>query len=123
MLDLKFVRTHLKDVKAMLQSRGYPLDLSAFEAIDKKRRDLLPELESLRHLRNKVSQDIAEMKKKGEDASRVITEMKQTSSEIKEMEALLSGVEEELGPLLMVVPNMPDDSEKHTSNRGFCFAS
>ena len=110
MLDLKFVRTNLNEVKAMLQKRGYQFDLSVFEAIDKKRRDLLPELESLRHRRNRVSQDIAEMKKKGVDASPVITEMKQVSSDIKEMEALLSGVEEELGPLLMVMPNMPDDS-------------
>ena len=42
------------------------------------------------------------MKKKGVDASPVITEMKQVSSDIKEMEALLSGVEEELGPLLQL---------------------
>ena len=110
MLDLKFIRSNLDRVKEMMENRGYDLDISAFESIDSKRREMLPALEGLRHQRNRVSQEIAEMKKKGEDASNVIKEMKEVSAEIKEKESILSEIEDELIPFLMVVPNMPDES-------------
>ncbi len=97
-------------VKEMIENRGYDLDISVFEAIDSKRRELLPALEGLRHQRNRVSQEIAEMKKNGEDASQLIEKMKKVSAEIKAKESELSGIEEELTPFLMVVPNMPDES-------------
>ena len=110
MLDLKFIRSNLERVKEMIENRGYDLDISVFESIDSKRRELLPALENLRHQRNSVSQQIAEMKKSGEDASTVIAEMKKVSAEIKKGEAVLSGIEEELTPFLMLIPNMPDES-------------
>ncbi len=110
MLDLKFIRSNLDRVKEMIVNREYDLDISVFESIDTRRRELLPALESLRHRRNSVSQEIAEMKKLGEDASNLIQEMKSVSAEIKEKEAVLSGIEEELTPFLMVIPNMPDES-------------
>jgi len=110
MLDLKFVRSHIDDVREMVKNRGYDLDLSLFETIDKKRREILPNLEELRHRRNRVSQEIAEMKKKGEDASGVIAEMKKVSAEIKDMDGELSEIEDQLQPLLMVIPNIPHES-------------
>lgn len=110
MLDLKFIRSNLERVKEMIENRRYDLDISVFESIDSKRREILPALESLRHLRNSVSQEIAGMKKSGEDASTVIKQMKKVSAEIKEREAALSEIEDELIPFLMVIPNMPDES-------------
>ena len=110
MLDLKFIRSNLDGVKEMIENRGYDLDISVFESIDSKRRELLPALEGLRHQRNRVSQEIAEMKKNGEDASQLIEKMKKVSAEIKAKESELSGIEEELTPFLMVVPNIPDES-------------
>jgi len=110
MLDLKFVRSNLDSIKEMIKNRCYDLDLSQFEALDLERRERLTELEDLRHQRNRVSEEIAAMKKKGEDASSVIAEMKTVSSTIKEMEKELPKFIEELSQLLMVVPNMPHES-------------
>jgi len=110
MLDLKFIRSRLDAVKRMLADRRYTLDLSLFEAVDKKRREILAVLENLRHRRNKVSEEIAQLKKSGLDASSLIAEMKQVSLEIKDLETSLSSVDEELQPLLMVIPNMPHES-------------
>ncbi len=110
MLDLKFIRSNLDKVKEMLKNRGYDLDISVFESVDKERREILTSLEGLRHQRNRVSEDIAAMKKKGEDASQIIPEMKQVSAQIKEREAELSQVEDQLNPFLMIVPNMPHES-------------
>lgn len=110
MLDLKFVRSNLDDIKDMVKQRNYDLDLSRFESLDKKRREGLSFLEDLRHRRNKVNDQIASMKKSGQDATPVISEMKDVSLLIKEKEKELSQCIEELDSLLMIIPNMPDDS-------------
>jgi seryl-tRNA synthetase len=110
MLDLRFIRSRLDEVKQMLADRKYSLDLSLFETVDKKRREILGVLESLRHRKNKVSEEIAHMKKAGQDAASLIGEMKEVSVEIKELESSLSRVDEELRPLLMIIPNMPHQS-------------
>jgi seryl-tRNA synthetase len=100
----------MESVREMIGNRGYDLDLSLFESVDIERRELLPVLEGLRHKRNKVSQDIAEMKKRGEDAAKTISEMKGVSAEIKDMEATLAQLDNQLKPLMMVIPNMPHES-------------
>ena len=110
MLELKFVRSNLGDIKEMIKTRGYDLDISRFETLDQERRGKLSVLEGLRHQRNRVSEDVAAMKKRGEDASNIIAEMKEVSSEIKEKEKELPGILEELNDLLMVIPNIPDES-------------
>ena len=110
MLDLKFIRNNLESVKAMLKKRGNDLDLAVFETIDKDRREQLSAMEGLRHQRNKVSDEIAQMKKNGEDASGVIAEMKKVSSEIKELETAVSNIEKKLDSLLMEIPNIPHES-------------
>ncbi len=110
MLELKFVRSNLGDIKEMLKTRGYDLEISRFETLDRERRGKLSVLEGLRHQRNRVSEDIAAMKKRGEDAANIIAEMKEVSSEIKEKEKELPGIVEELNDLLMVIPNIPDES-------------
>ena len=110
MLDLKFTRMNIGTIKKMVKDRGYDLDLSQFERLDKERRDRLTVLESLRHRRNQVTEEIAAMKKRGDDASAVIKEMKQVSSDIKEKEKDISGFVDELNELLMVIPNIPHES-------------
>ncbi len=110
MLDLKFIRSNLNSVREMISNRGYDLDVSRLEELDLERRKRLTTLEELRHKRNQVSEEIAAMKKRGEDASGIITQMKDVSSEIKEKEKELSRFLEELDQLLMVMPNIPHES-------------
>jgi seryl-tRNA synthetase len=110
MLDLKFVRSNLTVVRDGLEKRGYDLDLSRFQSLDEKRRLILANLEQLRHQRNTVSDRIAVMKKSGEDASSLISEMKTVGKRIKEIESELPAVMDELDALLMLLPNMPDES-------------
>ncbi len=110
MLDLKFVRTKPDLITDMLKDRGYDLDLSSLKTLDEKRRSILVRLEDLRYQRNKVSDQIAAMKKDREDASSLISEMKTVSKEIKEMEADLPKIVDELNMLLLLIPNIPHES-------------
>jgi seryl-tRNA synthetase len=110
MLDLKFIRSNLDSIRNMVRDRGYDMDISQFEALDYERRKRLSVLEELRHHRNRVSDEIAAMKKSGKDASAIITEMKAVSADIKEKEKELVHFIEELNQMHMVIPNMPHES-------------
>jgi seryl-tRNA synthetase len=110
MLDLKFIRSNLDSIRNMVRDRGYDMDISRFEALDHERRKRLSVLEELRHRRNRVSDEIATMKKSGKDASAIITEMKAVSADIKEKEKELAHFIEELNQIHMVIPNMPHES-------------
>ncbi|MDY7037340.1 MAG: serine--tRNA ligase, partial [Thermodesulfobacteriota bacterium] len=110
MLDLKFIRSNLDLVKEMIKNRGYDLDISLFESMDRERLEILSSLESLRHHRNRVGEEIASIKKRGEDASPVISEMKAVSSDIKKKEAELARIKVNLDPFLMLLPNIPHES-------------
>jgi seryl-tRNA synthetase len=110
MLDLKFVRSNIESIRDMLKTRGYDLDISRFETLDQERRTRLTVLEELRHRRNQVSDEIAAMKKNGADASSVIAEMKTVSSNIKEKEKELPLFVDELNEMLMIIPNIPNES-------------
>lgn len=43
MLDLKYIRTHLDEVRQALARRRAKVDLDAFMALDERRRALIPE--------------------------------------------------------------------------------
>jgi len=110
MLDLRFVRSNLETVRQMLKDRGYELDVSRLERLDRERRERLSVLEELRHQRNRVGDEIAAMKKTGEDASPAIQEMKDVASRIKDMERELPALLDEFDQLLKVIPNIPHES-------------
>jgi len=110
MLDLKFVRANFDRIRDMLRSRGYDLDVSRIEHLDAERRQRLTTLEDLRHRQNLVNDEIASRKKQGEDASALIDEMRSVSAQIKDKEKELPRYVNELNDLLMVIPNIPDET-------------
>ncbi len=110
MLDLKFVREHLSEVKERIGKRGLPIDWDLFVNLDKERREILQEVEQLRAGRNQVSDLIARKKKNKEDPTVEIAEMREVSARIKELETTLEAKEEALRQLLMEMPNLPHES-------------
>ena len=110
MLDLKFVREHFDEVKEKIGRRGQAIDWSFFTALDTERRTIIQEAEGLRAQRNWVNDLIASKKKKKEDASGEISQMKEVSSRVKELEVRLGEKEEALRERMMVIPNVPHES-------------
>ena len=107
MLEIKFVRDHLTEVKKALSNRGGTADFDIFETCDAKRRSILSEIEKLRHRRNVVSDEIAHMKKAGGNADETIAEMRQVSNRIKELDKPLAAVVTQIDEFLMGLPNIP----------------
>jgi len=110
MLEIKQVRQNLAAVEAALATRGQAVVLEPFRAIDERHRCTLQEIEELRHRRNVVTDEIARMKKAGENAEAKVIEMRTVSGRIKELERALGETEEQLNTLLMGIPNLPHAS-------------
>jgi len=111
MLELRFIRENLELVREKIKHRGLAdTRIQDFAGLDGKRLGLLNEVEALRNLRNKVTKEVAEMKKAGQDAGSLITEMRETGERIKEFDRQLAGVEEELHDIVMEIPNLCADS-------------
>ena len=110
MLDLAFVRDNLEVVKQKMRERGLGGALEDFESIDRERRKFLVEAERGKARRNKVSEEIATLKKQGQDASALIAEMRQLGDEIKQPDEKAKGLDEQLRELLRNIPNVPHES-------------
>jgi seryl-tRNA synthetase len=110
MLEIKFVRQNLDIVKKALDNRGGKADWGAFTKADDQRKTALGEIEQLRHRRNVVSDEIAALKKSGQDAQQIVLEMRQVGERIKHLEKELAVHEETIDAILMGIPNIPHES-------------
>jgi len=110
MLDLGYVREHLDVIEQMARNRGIALDLEPFRAIDTERRQLITTTERLKAERNKASDEIAKLKKAGQDASPILARMKQVSDTIKRDDERIAELDEQLKQFLLTVPNIPHSS-------------
>ena len=102
MLDLKYIREHIDEVRANLTARGSRVDLDALLQLDEQRRRVVNELNEVRRKRNELSESIRG--RKPSDAERT------RGRELKEaepaLEASLAQVETELDALNRSVPNL-----------------
>jgi seryl-tRNA synthetase len=110
MLEIKFIRQNLAAVEAALAARGQSVALDTFKAVDGQHRQALQEIEDLRHRRNIVSDEIARLKKAGDPAENLVTEMRSVSTRIKELEKTAAETQENLSAILMDLPNLPHAS-------------
>jgi len=111
MLDMKFVRENIDQIKEKLAIRGSGIDLSLFLKMDEKRRGILGEIEALRAERNRASDEIAAKKKAKQKVDpEVFTSMKALSVRIKVLDEALKAAEQETGDFILTIPNLPHDS-------------
>ncbi len=110
MLDLKFVVENADFVKDAMKTRSGEYDVDAVLKLDRKRRDILKEVEVLKAERNRESAQVAALKKEKKDASEIIARMKEVGDKIKELDAQLAPTEADLKMALLSIPNIPDKS-------------
>ncbi len=107
MLDLKFINTNLEAVKTAMNNRRAKIDFTLLSGNDEKRKALLLNTEELRHTRNTVSNEIAKLKKSGENADSLIKKMKDVSDTIKTLDKELVLIETAIQDFLISLPNIP----------------
>jgi seryl-tRNA synthetase len=109
MLDIKLIREHPEIVRKDLEKRCEPEKLEMLNNLiqyDIQWRKLLAEANELRHKRKVITAEIANLKKKGKDASKQIEEAKNIPQEIKTLETKVAEYREKADLLLLKLPNI-----------------
>src|ERR1700719_1334008 len=110
MLAREYLREHADEYRAALKNRGAKVDLDRFVDLDGERRRTIARVETLKNQRNVASQEIATLKKNKQDAASQIEAMKRVGDEIKELDARLAEIEEQLRAIELDLPNVPHAS-------------
>ena len=115
MLDIRFLRENpdlvKENIKKKFQDRKLPMVDEAI-ALDQKRRDIQAEADQLRADKNKISKEIGKFMAQGDKAAAEEAKQKVAafSKRLAELEEEAPKVEEELRKIMLVIPNIIDDS-------------
>ena len=102
MLDIRFIRENPEKVKQGCQKKQVKIDIDRILLLDKKRREFLQKIDSLRAAQNKISEG------GGKDKAQ-IKKAKELKNQIKELEIELKKIDEEFNALMLQLPNLPFD--------------
>ena len=126
MLDIKRIREDYEGVKAAVETRGNgDFGLPQVVELDKKRRELLAEVEQMKNQQKVQSKQIPVYKKEGRDTTELMAELMKLSDDIKALDVQVSETEAALKDALLNVPNTPykdvqpgkDDSDNEELRR------
>ena len=112
MLDIKFLVENTDKVKEALSHRNGNFEPYIDSAVEneKKRKQIIAKVETLKATRNTESDNIAKLKKAKQDASELIASMQQISAQIKELDAQQAEVEANIRTALLAIPNIPSET-------------
>lgn len=113
MLDIKFIRENPDAVREAMRRRGESVPLDELLELDARRRALVTEVERLKAQRNDASEQVARLKRTGEnpeEAARLIETMRAVSDKIKAMDEEVRDVDLRLTELMLAIPNIPHES-------------
>jgi len=104
------MRNDLNGVAARLATRSFVLDTAKFAQLEGERKTIQTRTQELQAKRNSSSKLIGQAKAKDEDVSAIMAEVANLGDELKQLEAQLERVQQELNAFLSVIPNTPHES-------------
>jgi seryl-tRNA synthetase len=108
MLDIKRIRNEFEEVKALIELRGKgDFGMSELLDMDKKRREIIANVEQMKNKQKTVSKQIPMFKKEGKDTTEIMAEMKNLSDEIKTLDDSVKKIDESIKEKLLNIPNTP----------------
>lgn len=110
MLDIKLLRDDMHSVAEKLATRGYVLDIAAFQQLEASRKSLQIEIQNLQNERNSRAKEIGIAKAKGLDATLMLQAATALSDTLTKQETELTTIQAALNDLLMYIPNIPHSS-------------
>ncbi len=111
MIDLAYVRGNLPLVEEKLRARGVDpgVALADFAEIDLRRREAITRLETLKARRNRLTEEIAALRRVKADATAQTEETRLLKVELEALESTAADGDSRLQSLLQTVPNLPAD--------------
>ncbi|NTV92166.1 MAG: serine--tRNA ligase [Chlorobiaceae bacterium] len=114
MLDITYVRQNPDEIASMLRNRQLASEEPRLQELleyDRKRRELVQRSDEMKAQRNKVSKEIADIKRTGQGSGEeLIRQMKEVSDEITTMDAALTKLETDIEEILLSLPNRLHES-------------
>ena len=110
MLDPKLIKEKPQIIRDMLKDRAVDFDLETLIESDQKRRELIIKTDELRKKKNQVALEISQKKKAGEDASDILSQMKDVSAQLTKLESEQETVENTYSKLAFTIPNLVHES-------------
>ena len=113
MLDIRLVRDNPDLVKENLKRRGDLAKIALVDDLlvnDRTWRSTQAEANDLRSKRNKITEQIAQLRRKGENASELMKEAEQIPDRIKILEGQEVELQEKITSSLMLLPNIMHES-------------
>jgi seryl-tRNA synthetase len=110
MLDPRLLRSDLENTATRLGRRGYVLDTAAIGALEEQRKAVQTTTQQLQNERNVKSKAIGQAKARGEDTSALMEEVARNASALKQTEADLERLQQELNTIALGIPNIPHAS-------------
>ena len=110
MLDIQLLRNDIGVVSERLATRGYTLDIAAFQQLEAERKSLQTRTQDLQASRNSLSKQIGMLKGKGEDASAVLAEVAALKEELDANEIRLDDLLKTFDAFVAMIPNLPQTS-------------
>jgi len=121
MLDPRLLRNDLERTASLLGRRGFELDTSRLEALEERRKAAQVAAQELQNQRNVRSKEIGKAKATGQDIKPLLDAVADLGERLKEAEAELSAIQDELSEIGFGVPNIPHESvpdgRDETANR------
>jgi seryl-tRNA synthetase len=111
-IDLRLLRHQPIELGAALARRGdpeVPGMLAALAGLDRRRREMLARVESLKARRNAASEEVARRKRAKEPVDDLMAELKGSGEEVKALDGEVRTVEAEIERLALAIPNPPLD--------------
>ena len=110
MLDPKLLRIDLDAIAEKLRVKNYVLDKQLFKQLEDQRKSLQVSTQQLQSERNSKSKAIGKAKAQGEDVQHLLDEVADLGDSLKQAENQLGELQTRLDDLLLVMPNIPDES-------------
>ena len=113
MHDLRLVREQMHLLRDGFTRRGKietlgPI-LDRLDSLEKERRAAITAVEERKARRNLITQDVAQRKRAGTDATEQVAESRALGEEIARLEADLTATESTVAGLMLELPNLPAD--------------
>ena len=110
MLDPQLLRRNIDQLAERLRARGYTLDIDYYQSLERQRKSLQSEIESLQEQRNRISKQIGFAKSQGKDIQPILNSVDDLGGQLKNRKTELGNIQQKLTLLLSEFPNVADDS-------------
>ncbi len=109
MIDVNLIRQDAEAVRQRYLKRGKDIDFTEFLQLDERRKQIIASVEAMKAQKNKVSAQIPQLKKAGQDVAPIFAEMKELGEKISLEDKELADVNGKIKDFLLRLPNLPDN--------------